>query len=309
MINQGLESFKRSWLHHTGLQFATLTVLVATYTVVITFSSLGSNLNSILSMWGESVQMTVYLSDEASEENINKLKDELTSIEGVKDIRYVSKKDAAEKFKMDMSGFMPEVVNDQDFATPFPSSFVLNFKEKMRQKLDSENLGKIAKHISSLEGAEDISYGQEWLKNYASFIGGINQMAFTLIIILLFGGVFVIGNAIKTSIFMRKEEIEILELFGATSKFIRTPYVCEGALMGLLASSISLIFTFFLFKYFQESSAIQAVFLSVKTQFKFLSPVTMALFLFSGTTFGALSAFLFVRRLNHGWLAAQRTDI
>lgn len=308
MLQQIWANLKRSWAHHAGLQVTTLTVLVAAYTLILSFLTVGQNLKSILSMWGDSIQMSVYVKNDISPEGVAELGKELQKIEGVTDVKFVSKVEAAEKFKIDMSGFMPEMLADSDFSAPFPASFIIKLGDKLKQKVDSKKLGQIAKQISLIEGTEDISYGQDWVQNYATFVGGVNTLGLIFVSVLLSASIFVIGNAVKTSVFVRKEEIEILELFGASKNYIRAPYVIEGALLGLGASLIAITITSVAFGAIRESISVQTIFLSVKTQFKFLSVYWVFLFMLAGTVFGGLSAYFFVRQLNHGWLASQRTD-
>jgi cell division transport system permease protein len=308
MTSSILANIRRSWVHHSWLQLATLTVLVASYTVILAFLTFGQNLKSVLSLWGDSVQMTVYVDEELAPEKVDALGNSLKDLDGVETVKFISKKEAAEKFKLDMSGFMPEMVNDQDFSTPFPASFVIRFRDSVRQKVDSEQLGKIAKQIFAFEGTEDVSYGQEWVQKYASFVSGINVIGLVLILILLCGSIFVIGNAVKTAIFVRREEIEILELFGATKKYIRTPYIIDGAVLGFIAGVIAVMVTNTGISALRESIDMQSVFMAIKSQLNPLSFGVIFLFLLLGTAFGALSAYFFVGRLNHGWLAAKRND-
>ncbi|MDZ4660272.1 MAG: permease-like cell division protein FtsX [Pseudomonadota bacterium] len=243
-MNQMLwANLKRTWTHHFGTQMTTLIVLAASYAIICSFLTLGQNLRNILSLWGDSIQMTVFLKEETKEdsgnEKLTQLKTRLQAINGVDDVKYVSKQEAAEKFKMEMSGFMPEVFQDEEFIAPFPSSFIISFKDQLKQKIDTLRLAEIAKQISGFEGAEDIAYGQDWLNNYASFIKGINSMGLALVLVLLSGSVFVVGTSIKTSISARRDEIEIMELVGATSQMIRWPLVVEGLFLGLLASTVA----------------------------------------------------------------------
>ncbi len=308
MMSSVLANIRRSWAHHAWLQLATLSVLVASYSVILAFLTFGFNLKSVLSLWGDSVQMTVYIDEELAPEKVTALGESLKAIEGVEYVRFVSRREAAEKFRIEMSGFMPEMVNDQDFTTPFPASYTIHFKESLRQKIDSDRLGVVAKQISKLEGAEDVSYGQEWVQNYATFVNGINVAGLGLIFFLLCGSIFVIGNAVKTAIFMRREEIEILELFGATKKFIRLPYIVDGAVLGFVASAVAITLTNLGVSALKESITMQSVFVAVRSQINTV-PIWLALlFLILGTTFGALTAYFFVGRLNHGWLAAKRND-
>ncbi len=309
-MNQMLWSnLKRTWTYHFSSQITTLIVLVASYAIICAFLTLGQNLRSVLSMWGESIQMTVFLKENVSPEKLENLKARLQAVGEVADIRYVSKQEAAEKFKMDMSGFMPEVFQDEEFIAPFPSSFIISFKDQIKQKINTKRLSEIAKQVSEFEGAEDIAYGQDWLNNYASFISGINNMGWALIIVLLSGSIFVVGTSIKTSIFSRRDEIEIMELVGATNAMIRLPLVVEGMFLGLVSSIFAVVLTYFAFLFVKESMVTQAFFLTIQDQFHFLSGLSLFLFISTGTISGGLSALFFARKLNHGWLASQRSEV
>jgi len=308
MLSHTAKSFKRAWIQHTGLQFATLTILVASFTAIISFSSICMNLKSMLSVWGDSIQMTAYLEDEVNEKQIADLKEGIIALEQVETIKYLSKDDAAALFKKEMSTYLPEVIHDKSFPNPFPSSLEIFFKTKFKNALDSQQLSRMARNISSLRGVDEVSYGQEWLENYASLVRGVNQMGLGLILIMICGAIFVIGNSIKTSIFQRRDEIEILELVGATQSFIRKPYIFEGAAMGFLASAFSLAISYGLFLLAQRAIEKNLAFLALTSQIKHMTPIYYVAALVGGTVVGALSAYLFIRRLNHGWLASQRGE-
>lgn len=302
-------NIKRTWTHHLGAQLTTLIVLSASFAIICSVLTLGQNLRKVLTLWGDTIQMTVFLNENVDDAKLESLKARLHAVEGIEEVSFVSKQKAAEKFKMDMSGFMPEVFQDEEFIAPFPSSLILTFKDQLKKKIDTQRLSEIAKQISSFDGAEDIAYGQDWLNNYASFIKGINNMGWTLILVLLAGSIFVVGTSIKSSIFSRREEIEIMELVGATKGMIRWPLVFEGLFLGFLAAVIAVIFSYLGFVFLRESMASQSFFLTIQDQFNFLGALSIFLFIGIGTLCGGLSALFFARKLNHGWLASQRSEV
>ena len=109
----------------------------------------------------------------------------------------------------------------------------------------------------------------------------------------------------KTSVAMRREEIEVLELVGATRSYIRTPFILEGAFMGLVSSALALGFSYVVFHYIE---------LFVKNNFdpKFLyfnftnlNWTLSTLIVLSGILIGALGAGLSVSKVNSGWAATE----
>ncbi len=146
------------------------------------------------------------------------------------------------------------------------------------------------------------------MQNYAGFVSGLGKMALGLVIILLSASIFVVGTSVKTSIATRREEIEILELVGATPWRIRLPYVVEGVVTGLASSVLAVISTFLVFSFIRDAMSAQSIFLTVKTHLQFLNGFNIFLFILAGTAFGGFSAYFFVRKLNHGWLASQRSE-
>jgi cell division transport system permease protein len=116
---------------------------------------------------------------------------------------------------------------------------------------------------------------------------------------------FVVGNSIRASIASRRDEIEILELVGATPDMVRAPYVFEGAAMGFAASAIALAANFAAWlweaRLLRESFAVSRL----AEGFTFLSPAWLVVALAAGTALGALGAYLIVRSINDGWAASQ----
>lgn len=299
------KSFRRSWVHHTGMQLATLTVLAATFSVVAFVLSLSLNLNRILASWGEGVQMTAYLHENVNNEAAQKLKVELETLGYFKDILYVPREVATQNFKSQMASYAPNILDDADFSNPFPASFRLQLKGGVTSEKDVEKTESIAASIQKLSGVDDISYGQSWVRNYSSFVSTLYAAGGVMAVVLLIGSLFVVGNSIRTSIAARREEIEILELVGATSAMIRRPFVVEGLAMGILASTVALVLNLILY-YWEKSVLSSSLVLSrLAPLISYLDTITVILFIFAGALLGAFGAWLSVRRINDGWSAKQ----
>lgn len=304
-VKDDLKSFRRSWVHHTGMQLATMTVLAATFSVVGFGLSFSLNLKHLLASWGDGVQLTVYLGEETTDERAKLLKSEIESLAEVKRAEYLPREVATENFKQQMASYAPDLLADADFSNPFPSSFRVSLKNGVATNDDVKRLESIAASIQTLKGVEDVSYGQSWVKNYSSFVTTLYASAGVLGVILLLGSLFVVGNSIRTSISARREEIEILELVGATASMIRRPFVVEGLLTGAMAALIAIGLNYSLHLWQKSVMSGSLVLARLVPTLSFLAPSFTLLFILAGSLMGGVGAWLTVRKINDGWSARQ----
>jgi len=108
------------------------------------------------------------------------------------------------------------------------------------------------------------------------------------------------------SITARREEIEILELIGATASMIRRPYVVEGALIGLIASLLAVGISFGVQSWQISLLSKNLELARLVSQVSFLGIVISLSFIICGTFLGAFGAWMTVRKINDGWSAAQK---
>ncbi|MGE0762851.1 MAG: cell division protein FtsX [Bdellovibrionales bacterium] len=296
----------RTWREHAGMQVATLTVLTGTYTVVTLFFFLHANFSRILSHWGESVQLAVFLKDSASSAQISGVQDFLKGIHGIENVKFISKEAAAESFQKQMGHYSPQLLTDPEFGNPLPASLEVHFQEGVSSDGSYGRMVEIAKQLASMAGVEDVSYGQGWVENYASLLRVFSSSSYLLIVVLLSGSLLVVGNAIRSSIHQRREEIEVLELVGATPFNIRLPYLFEGAVLGGMAATLSLLFCFLLYRWQQAVAMKHLGFWGLASEVGFLGLQQSLAVLTLGILFGAFGSYLCVRRIATGWAAAER---
>jgi len=288
------------------MQFATLTVLTGTFTVITLFFFMHANLTRILSHWGESVQLAVFLKDSASSDQINQVQNFIKGLDGIDNVKFVSKEAAAESFQKQMGHYSPQLLSDPEFGNPLPASLEIRFLEGVSSDGSYGKMVKVAEQLARLAGVEDVSYGQGWVENYASLLRVFSSSSYLLIIVLLAGSLLVVGNAIRNAIHQRREEIEVLELVGATPMDIRLPYIFEGAVLGGLAATSSLLFCFGLYRWQQAVAAKHLGFWGLANEVGFLGFNQSITVMSLGILFGAFGSYLCVRRIATGWAAAER---
>ena len=90
-----------------------------------------------------------------------------------------------------------------------------------------EALKQAAALVKNLAGVTDVSYGQSWVENYSALVALLQQLGINCYFDIWFF-LLIVGNSIRHAISQRIEEIEILELVGATRLMIQLPYIFEG---------------------------------------------------------------------------------
>lgn len=301
-------NFTQTWKHQSSMQIATLSVLLGTFTVQSVFALVHQNLESILTRWGREVKVSVYLKDEAVDADVNKVRTFLQESDMVGKVDFLSKDAAVQKFREKLGQISPGMFADEDFVNPLPASFELLLKKSVGGSADYNTLVSFAKKISGFTGVEEVSYGQGWIENYASVLKVFSWTSNFLLFVLLMGGLFIIGNSIRSSVAQRKDEIAILELFGATKWMVQWPFIFEGALTGFVASTLSIAATYALFQWQADILGGNLGFWGFTSGLKFLSATRVTGIIGLGTVIGAMGAYFCVRQMNTGWAAAEASD-
>ena len=292
----------KSWRSHGATQLSTFTVLVGAFSIIGISLLIHQNLTQVFNQWGTSLQVSVYLEDPLEAESLKSIRSFLRESKYFEDIQYVSKQEALEKFKDQMS---LEITNfDNNLENPLPSSFEMKIIGSLGAHLKTEKMNGFFQELRNKKGVEDISYGQGWVENYASFLKAFSYASGFLIIVLLSGSLFVTGNSIRSSISYRQKEIEIFELVGATSSFIRRPYIIDGLVTGLMSSTLSILICYLLFH--QQSQILKEHLIFWEIRFSFFNNYMIAAILFIGMLTGAFGSWLCVSRVNSGWAADNK---
>ncbi|MDZ4676269.1 MAG: permease-like cell division protein FtsX [Oligoflexia bacterium] len=298
----------RSWKSHFWTNAATTAVLTLSFALVYGAILFTTNLGRILAVWGDEIQITIYLSDDITQDQIANLEKTISSENGIDKLLYVDKVKAKSSFEKSLSSYGPNFLksleNDKD--NPFPASYMVRLSKNHKSP---DRVDELAQQFGRLPGVEDISYGQEWIKNYAILFRIFKMVALACTIVILIGCLFTVSNAIRASLSSRREEIEILELVGATSQTIRRPFLIEGAFQGFVAAFGALILLGLTYNFVYHNLEHILGMSTVISSLTFLSWNTAASSVLLGTLLGAFGSYICVSRLNTGWAAARERKI
>ncbi len=186
-----------------------------------------------LNFWSErvvdNIQIAVYLRDGLSEKSVKLLQNKIAVIEDVKDVKFIGKDEALKNMKKKLGASLEL---DDIGTNPLPDSFEINM-------LDYEKIPAAAERIRSLEGVEDVRYGEDIAKNLISLNHAVRAAGFIIVLSLIAATVFIVSNTIRITVYARRREISIMQLVGAENWFIRWPFVIEGILHGLIGSLVA----------------------------------------------------------------------
>ncbi len=302
---EAMSRLARSLRFQPMTQLTTFTVLVASFVVLTAAILLEQNFASFLTHWGREVKVDVYLRDGVTTDATDTLKKTIESSGLFSEITYFSKDQAAAQLEKRLGRYLPGVIDDLGADNPLPASFELKAQHGIVSQLDYEKIVRFVKSIKKQTGVDDVSYGQGWVENYASALHVFSLSIGVFMLVLLAGCIFVIGNATGNAISHRRDEIEIMELFGATKDMIIGPFVFEGVIMGFAASVMALVLSYVFYKYQFDLLSQSLSFWNFQSAVKFLSLSRIALIVTIGTSLGGVSALLWARRIATGWAAAE----
>lgn len=224
----------RQWPFLCSASILTMAVALAT---VATFFLVVVNVEQLATRWTKEIQVVAYLQKPPAPQDLADLTRKLKKIPEVESVNYVSPATAMQRFKKHLGhdaslleGLDPELL---------PASFELGLHSAYRNQ---QGIAAVIEQLENTLDVDDLRYGQKWLKRFNDFADMLRFIGIILGGFLLLAALFIVSNTIKLTLYARRDELEIMALVGATMRFIKIPFMLEGAIQGLLGGLLSLIF-------------------------------------------------------------------
>jgi len=218
-------------IRYSGLiGLLSITVVVLTAMVFSALLIIANYIHVELSVMKESPLMVAFLKDGLSDSARQQLRKSIEGIPQVHSIEYVSKADALQKTREMFAGHT-EVLEGLEDMNPLPSSFEIELKP---QFLNSAK--ELAEKLSKIQGVEDTQYAEKT----SEFVKKIEKSLIFFGSILGLASIIIVCFSIMLTTYIRREEIRIMRLVGATEPFIRIPLLLQGVLQGFIGSAIGL---------------------------------------------------------------------
>lgn len=282
-IKEVYTSFKRNiWMTLASIFTVVLSLFILGF-----FSIVILNLNKMADTLESQVQISVYLKDDLSQEEIDETKETLSKIEGLQDIKFTTREEAMEKFK-ERLGDQQFLLDALDDTNPLPDSFSLTVTSPQQVKT-------IADTVVALDSVESASYSQDIINHLFNLTHLIRLIGVALIILLTGAAIFIISNTIRLTVFARRKEIAIMKYVGATDWFIRWPFLLEGICLGFIGGGLATIFLYIIYNQVTQEIYEAMAFFPLIPQHPFIDYISLAI-LVAGIIIGALGSTISLKR-------------
>jgi len=236
-IQQGFKNIFRNSM----FSLASVATMAACIFMFGIFYILVFNVNAMVKSAEESVAITVFFDEGLKEEQIQAIGEDISKRTEVKDVVFVSAEQAWESFK--------EVYfeGNEEYAEGFSENPLANSANYEIYLKDISKQTGLVTYLESIEGVRDVKQSQSVAETLTEFNKILSIVSGGIIFILLCVAVFLINNTITVGIAVRKEEIAIMKLIGATDFLVRSPFLVEGIVIGLTGAVLPLLVLFVLY--------------------------------------------------------------
>ena len=210
----------------------------------------------------------------------------IRSIPNVRDVQFISREEAMENYK---NTYGDSTVFENLDASVFRNRYVIRLNDITLMR-DTAATVDAVNGVAEVNAPVSIAEGFIAVRNVVSVITAI------LIVILLVVSVFMMSNTIKLATFTRRDEIAVMRMVGASNSFIRTPFVVEGLILGLLGSGIAFLLQWAVYNFIAQKISVSiAASLIQVMPFSLLMTPLLIVFLAIGILVGAFGGAMAIR--------------
>ena len=220
---------------------AFLTLFFTLFLSTIIFLSLAF-LYSLLAYIESRPQVTVYFQTNIEESKIFKIREDLNNSGKVASVKYISQREAFEIYK--------KINKDNPLLLEMISSDILPASLEIYAKKPNF-LPEIAEYLKKQPGVDEVQFQKDIVDRLLSLTNIARTAAIAFFIFLILMGMVVLTTSISFKIALRKEEIELLRLIGASDFYIRKPFLKESLFLSFLAVTVSFVLIVSILFYFQ----------------------------------------------------------
>ncbi|NOX35390.1 MAG: ABC transporter permease [Deltaproteobacteria bacterium] len=272
------------------LNLITIVTISLSILVVSVFLLFFENASRVIESWNQGGRIMIYLKKDFTLDMLPELKARVNALGDINEMVYISKTQALNKLKKDMSSGSAFLKTLKE--NPLPDALEI----KIRSYNSFEDIQKFARSIKALEIVEDVEYGQGWLGKFLNVFNLFKITGYAMCSLFFLIALFITANTVRLAFYSRRLEVEIMRLVGATETFIKAPFYVEGLLQGFLGGILGL--AVLLITYFTVLSGITQNFASyVYFDIRFLSLKIIMVIIFGSTFLGWFGCYLSLKQI------------
>lgn len=226
LVKKGVSSV---WKNRV-MSVASFSILMVSLLLVSCTALLMINANIIMGNIENTNEIAIYLDEGVSDTQVAHIRDVLQNNSDITEIEHITKEQALEDFREDMAE-QAELLDYLD-ENPMPETFMVRVD-------DLTKIRHIVNVIQEIEGVEKVKAPYDFAGVLINIRNTFSIIAGAVLIALVVVSIVIVSNAIRTSVYSRRNEISIMKYVGATNGFIKAPFFVEGMFIGILAGAAS----------------------------------------------------------------------
>jgi cell division transport system permease protein len=247
------------------------------------------NVQRLSESWTADLAIIAYLDQPPDGTTLNRWLGEIRAYPEVAAVTYVPPQEAYQRFHERLG-------RDADLleglgAEVLPASLEIRLKPERRQ-----DTAAVVERLGRNQAFGELHYAREWLERFEAFLLLLRTVGAALGGFLVLAALVIVTNTIKLTLYARQDELEAMTMVGATSLFIKLPYLIEGALQGLCGGLLALLASFVAFRILLRESLGSLLLLTGIDTIHFLPPLWQVLIVAAGTLVGLLGSLLALRK-------------
>lgn len=289
-VKQGLKSMRKNSM----FTLASIGTIAACLFLFGMFYFVVSNFQYMIKEVETSVGITVFFEEGASQEEIDAIGRAIEVRDEIDHMDFISADEAWDEFVKDNFSDNPELV--ESFGEDNPLADSASYQVFLK---DISSQDEVVAYIEGIEGVRTVKRSDNTAKSLENANKLVSYVSIAIIVILLAVSIFLINSTISTGITVRRAEIGIMRLMGASDFFIRAPFIVEGVVIGMIGAVIPLVILIFsyssIISYINNKFNLVSkwlTFLDAQQIFRFLIPVCLLI----GIGIGFLGSFFTVRK-------------
>lgn len=245
MLGRSIRDAFKSVFRNFSLSLASISCITITLVIVSVSIIASFNVENFTKEIESDLTIVVFLDNKATKEEVEEVTNKMKEIKNIDTYTFQDKQQIKEQMSKESEVFQSVMSEWSAEDNPLKDTFQIKVK-------DVNKIGKTANTLKKLEHVSLVRYGEGMVERLVKSFSSIEKVAYGVVIALIIVTVFLIINTIKLTIFSRKREISIMRLVGASNFSIKTPFIIEGMVLGLIGSILPIVLTTFGYLTFYE---------------------------------------------------------
>jgi len=192
----------------------------------------GQAVDSATERWKDGVEFIVFLNPDASDAETNSVTNKLESSPEIDRFTFFDKSQAFQEFQSMFRDSDP--IRESVAVDDMPPSFRI-----VPRNPESDIVETLADGFRNDPGVFEVVAAVDTIKDIENFSDKVNLLFLYIAIVMLVSALLLVYNTIRTTIFARRREVEVMRLVGASNWYIRVPFMLEGILQGLIGGALT----------------------------------------------------------------------